>query len=253
MRANRLFVVCFVALACAASTGCISFEEDVFLNQDNSGEFVLQLSMPDFPDSMTKSSPANAVEKTPQQQLADLRQQLTAGLPSSVALEQIKEIRENGSIGFCAIFKFKNVKDIEPALAALGKGNGKETGLADNSQWKMAIEKIGGKNLFTSSVYYEIQDDKEKQTKKTAEGAQSAGAAQPAKSPEKSNDMGSDLDQQLKPLLMGMVRMRFVLHTPSKITDSNADIVLRDNTAIWNSSMIAFLNSKKPIEMRATY
>jgi hypothetical protein len=61
------------------------------------------------------------------------------------------------------------------------------------------------------------------------------------------------LDQQLEPLLMGMIRMRFVLHTPSKITDSNADIVLRDNTAIWNSSMIAFLNSKKPIEMRATY
>jgi hypothetical protein len=249
MRANRLFVVCFVAVACAVSTGCISFEEEVFLNQDNSGEFVLQLSMPDFPDSMTKGSPTNAVEKSPQEQLADLKQQLTAGLPSSVALEQIKEVREHGSIGFYAIFKFKNVRDIEPALAALGKGNGK-TGLSDNSQWKMAIENIAGKNVFTSSVYYQIQDDKEKQPDRKPENTQSAGsAAQPAKS----TDMGSDLDQQLEPLLMGMIRMRFVLHTPSKITDSNADIVLRDNTAIWNSSMIAFLNSKKPIEMRATY
>jgi hypothetical protein len=227
-------VVCSIVVVCLLSSGCISFEEEVFLNPDGTGEFVIQLSMPDFPENMTKTVGGGA-EKSPQQQLADFKQQLTAGLPPTVSLEQMKEVRENGALGFYAIFRFKDIKDIEPALAGLGKGSGKDSSPAQNSQWKLALQRTGDTSVFNSSVYYDVQDT----------AAPASGQA--------SGSTGGDLDQQLKPLLMGMIRMRFVLHAPRKIKDTNADIVLHDNVAIWNSSMIAFLNNKKPIEMKATY
>jgi len=47
--------------------------------------------------------------------------------------------------------------------------------------------------------------------------------------------------------------MRFVLHTPAPITDSNADIVLNHNTAVWNCSLAAFAKDKHAIEMKASY
>ncbi|HEY6330846.1 MAG TPA: hypothetical protein VI756_16060 [Blastocatellia bacterium] len=235
MNAKRIIVVCSIAVVCLLSSGCISFEEEVFLNPDGTGEFVLQLSMPDFPENMTKAAPGGGAEKSPQEQLADLKKQLTTGLPSSVSLEQMKEVRENGALGFYAIFRFKDIKDIEPALAALGKGSSKDGSGAQNSQFKLALQRTGDTSVFNSSVYYNIQDIS------TPAGGQAGSST------------GGGLDEQLKPLLMGMIRMRFVLHAPRKIKETNADIVLHDNVAIWNSSMIAFLNNKKPIEMKATY
>jgi len=245
-----MLVLCFIAVVCLISTGCISFEEEVFLNQDGSGEFVLQLSMPDLPDSVTKSSPAGGMAKSPQEQVAEMKKQLTAGLKPGVTLEEVKEVRENGSLGFYAIFKFKDVRDIAPALEALGKSNDKKGSLADNSKWSIDLKKVGGKNQFSSSVFYDIKDDKANPSDKPSPTADSDNGGAQAN---KNGDFGADLDRQLKPLIMGMIRMRFVLHTPSRISDSNADIVLHGNTAIWNSSMIAFINNKKPIEMRATY
>jgi hypothetical protein len=47
--------------------------------------------------------------------------------------------------------------------------------------------------------------------------------------------------------------MRFVLHAPRKITETNADIVLNGNIAIWNASPGAFFTEKSPIEMKVTY
>jgi hypothetical protein len=57
----------------------------------------------------------------------------------------------------------------------------------------------------------------------------------------------------LKPLFLGMIKMRFVLHAPAPITETNADMVLQGNTAVWNCSMAAFAKGKKPIEMKASY
>jgi hypothetical protein len=54
-------------------------------------------------------------------------------------------------------------------------------------------------------------------------------------------------------LVSSILKMRFVLHTPKKITETNADIVLNGNIAIWNASLGAFIKEKKPIEMKVTY
>ena len=44
-----------------------------------------------------------------------------------------------------------------------------------------------------------------------------------------------------------------MLHTPTPITDSNADIVLNGKTAVWNCSLAAFSKEKKAIEMKACF
>jgi hypothetical protein len=54
-------------------------------------------------------------------------------------------------------------------------------------------------------------------------------------------------------LLFGTMRMRFVLHTPSPIKQSNADIVLGQKTAVWNCSPIMFVKNKKPLRMVADF
>jgi hypothetical protein len=61
------------------------------------------------------------------------------------------------------------------------------------------------------------------------------------------------MEEQFKPLILSIVRMRFVLHTPTPITESNADIVLNSNTAVWNCSLAAFSKDKKAIEMKASF
>jgi len=65
--------------------------------------------------------------------------------------------------------------------------------------------------------------------------------------------MSNDMAEQLKPVLLSIVRMRYVLHAPSPITETNADIVLNERTAVWNCSLVAFIKNKKPIEMKASF
>jgi hypothetical protein len=247
VKIKRLLAIGFVAVVCLLSTACISLEEEVFLNPDGSGEFVLHLAMPDFPESVTKNSAGSTPQKSPEEELANLKKQLTSELPATITVKQMKEVRQNGSMGFYGVFQFKNIRDIEPALAKLGKSDSKGGGLGENSQWHVALDKIGGKNVFTSTVFMEMQDDK----KGSAAGAQPAGAT-PGGADKPAGGM-DNLDEQLKPLLMGMIRMRFTLHTPAKITETNADIVLHDNIAVWDSSMIAFYQNKKPMQMKAVY
>jgi hypothetical protein len=57
----------------------------------------------------------------------------------------------------------------------------------------------------------------------------------------------------LSTLLSTIFRLRFVLHAPRKITETNADIVLNEKIAIWNASFGAFVKENKPIEMKVTY
>jgi len=247
MNIKRLIIVCSIAVACLASTGCISFEEEIFLNADGGGEFVIQISLPDLPDSIAKSSPGGSQEEGPQEQMAKFKSKLTSGLPAGVSVDQVKEVRENGVIAFYAVFRFKNIRDLEPVLANLGKSADADKKITDKSQWSMAINKEGAKNVFTSSIYFPIADDASQKPDAGTDASTGSASGQPAKSGD------SGLDKQLQTLMLGMIRMRVVLHTPTKISDSNADIVLHDNVAIWNSSMIAFVNRKKPIELKAVY
>ncbi|HXG64753.1 MAG TPA: hypothetical protein VNO70_06575, partial [Blastocatellia bacterium] len=59
MKASRLFGLASVAALCLLATGCISIEQEIFLNPDGSGEFVFHISLPDLPPDMAKSAPGD--------------------------------------------------------------------------------------------------------------------------------------------------------------------------------------------------
>jgi hypothetical protein len=55
-------------------------------------------------------------------------------------------------------------------------------------------------------------------------------------------------------LVMSLVRMKFVLHAPSPISESNADMMLNQNRiAVWNCSLIKFATDKHPVELKAIF
>jgi hypothetical protein len=101
----------------------------------------------------------------------------------------------------------------------------------------------------------------------TSKGAESrtASGAKPAAPKEADPFKGDDTIKEDDPMKMlkdektiGMIissilKMRFVLHAPRKIAETNADIVLNGNIAIWNASPGAFFTEKKAIEMKVTY
>jgi hypothetical protein len=60
-------------------------------------------------------------------------------------------------------------------------------------------------------------------------------------------------DEFMNMIISSIFKLRFVLHAPKKITETNADIVLNEKIAIWNATFGAFLKEKKPIEMKVTY
>jgi hypothetical protein len=241
MNLKRICCSIALALCCLAATGCFSLEQEVFLNADGSGEFVLSFSLPDLPEDVSSTTPlGGSAKKSSGDQVAEFKKEVTTGLPPTVKIKEVKEFRQNGSMGFYIVFQFKNLKDMEPGLANLGKGSLKEGEVKGNSQWKVSVEKSGKKTLYKASLFLDVSNkDKDKAARTTGPDSNSAGF--------------DSIEKQLVPLLLGMVKLRFVLHAPSPIAETNADIVLHENTAVWNCSLITFMNEKRPVEMRAAF
>ena len=237
MNVKRLFGYGLVLTLGLFSSACFSFEQEVFLNADGSGELFLYVSMPDLPDEMMKTDPG---KKTPADEMAEFKKEMLSGASGTLKLKEAKEIRQNGARGWLAVFQFKDLRDIGPVMAALGKGTLKEGDFKGTNQWTVELEKAGGKNRFTGKFLLDLEQKKEEKPKPAA------GKEEPA------FDM-KGLEEQLMPLFLGMIKLRFTLHTPTPITESNADMILRENTAVWNCSMAAFVKNKKAIEMKATY
>lgn len=238
MNLKRVSRFCLVLAIGFFSSACFSFEQEVFLNPDGSGELFLYISMPDLPDEMMKSG-SELNKKSPADAMAEFKQEMLNGA-SALKVKEVKEIRQNGARGVLAVFQFKDLKDIAPAFASLGKSTMKEGEFKGNNEWTVRVDKVRGKNVFTGRLLFDM--DETKPAKPKAEEGKG----------ELTIDM-KGLEDQLKPLFLGMIKMRFVLHTPSPITDTNADMVLQGNTAVWNCSMAAFAKNKKPIEMKASY
>jgi hypothetical protein len=84
-------------------------------------------------------------------------------------------------------------------------------------------------------------------------------ACSPAKGFSRAKELGiesgaKEVEEQSKPLFLAMVNLRFALHAPAPISESNADIVLNNNRiAVWNCSLVKFATEKKPIEMKAVF
>ena len=248
MDRKRLVGLCLMFLGCSIMSGCITIEQELFLNADGSGELVMYISMPDLPDDMTKQSPG---KKTPEEELAKMKQDLTAQIPATLKLKEIKEVRQNGVRGIYATVQFKQLKDVEALLSGFGKSSVKESELGDSAVWSLAVEKAGDKNLFTQRFLMTL--DEKKKADKPADKSSDTKATDVKTESDKAADGMKDFEEQLKPLILSLMRLRFTLHTPTPITNSNADIVLGERTAIWNCSLSKFAKEKTPIEMKASY
>jgi hypothetical protein len=160
------------------------------------------------------------------------------------------------------------------------------------SFWKIQLEKTGDLTMITQRIFYadtggamagKTKTGKQESAKppsdspapdksqtsvtpksgsKPARKAPTRRTARGAKpvAPKEDSTIESEVDAQLTEFgeAMGMVissafKLRFVLHAPKKITETNADIVLDEKTAVWNASFAVFLKEKKPVEMKVIY
>lgn len=244
MKMNVRRLVCYgLVLACGLlATGCISIDQEIFLNADGSGDVAIMISLPDLPEKMAG---AEITKKSPADTLAEFKKELTTALPSTISLTEAKEVKQNGVQSIYMVFHFKQLDDVQRVLANFGKGSLKEGDIGSAPQWSLQIEKKDNKSHYSQKFIMDV-DSKPKAEVKTDKPGEKPPAAEEARA---SNEM----EEQFKPLLLSIIRMRFVLHTPSVISNTNADIVLNGKTAVWNCSLAAFSKDKKPIEMKATF
>ena len=248
MNLRRVAGFAIVALCGLLSSACISIEQEIFLNADGSGELVVFISLPDLPD---KAAAAElTAKKNPADTLGDFKKELTTALPASITVKQIKDVKQNGVQSIYAVFHFTRVDDIQRVLANFGKSSLKEGDFGSDPEWSLRIEKLGAQSSYTQRLRLDV--DAKAKAEVSAKVTVNGKPQQIEKKPEE-DKASKEMEEQLKPLILSIVRMRFVLHAPSAITTTNADIVLNERTAVWNCSLAAFAKDKKPIEMKATY
>jgi len=248
MNIKRAVGFAIIMACCLFASGCFSIEQEIFLNADGSGELVVFISLPDLPEKM--GGPEMTPKMKPGDALADFRKELTTALPPTVTLRQAKEVKQNGVQSIYAVFHFNKLDDIQRVLANFGKGSLKEGDIGSDPQWSLQIEKKDSKSFYTQKFLLDV-DAKAKAEVKAEVTVN--GQKQEQKKSAEEDKASKEMEEQFKPLILSIVRMRFVLHAPSPITDSNADIVLNGRTAVWNCSLAAFSKDKKPIEMKATF
>jgi len=245
----KFFLGYAVILACClCATGCFSIEQEIFLNADGSGDLVVFISLPDLPEKMVGGD--LTVKKNPTNAISEFKKELTAVLPPTITLKEAKEVKQNGVQSLYAVFTFKQLEDIQRVLANFGKSSLKDGDIGSDPVWSFQIDKRANKNFYTQKFLLDI-DAKAKAEVKTEVTVN--GKPQEQKKSSEEDKASKEMEEQFKPLILSIVRMRFVLHTPSPISDSNADIILNGRTAVWNCSLAAFSKDKKPIEMKATF
>jgi hypothetical protein len=238
MNVKRVIAVGVVAACCLFATGCFSIEQEIFLNADGSGQLVVFISLPDLPEKMGAEVGS---KKNPADTLAEFRKELTTALPQTMKLKEAKEVKQNGVQSIYAVFEFRQLQDIQNVLKNFGKGSLKEGEIGSDPQWSLEIQKRDNKTFYSQKFLLDVD---------AKAGAKTEAKTKPSTEEDKAS---KEMEEQLKPLILSIIRMRFVLHTPSPITDSNADIVLNRTTAVWNCSLAAFSKDKKPIEMKASF
>lgn len=161
MTKKTYLLMLFLALLSLLSAGCISVEQELFLEADGSGDMVMHLSLPDIPEALMKNSPAAGTgQPDPKQMIEELKQKFSAGLPPTVQLKEAKEVKRNGAFGFYIVLHFKQLSDLETALDNYSKeGFGDKEGEAkkkDDSYWKIALEKKGNQTTITQRMFIDL-------------------------------------------------------------------------------------------------
>ena len=285
MKTRQVLIGPVVLVTLLLTTACFNIEQEVFLNQDGSGEMVVSLSLPDFPADAMNNQVGSMASESPAAALDNFKNEVMSRFPSTVKLKDAKVVQQNGSTAWYAVFEFKNLKDMGILLTDLGgskktpgdaspdaKASSPANNLDGNIRCSLDLQKNGAKTLYVGNLTLEPPPppsdkggkEKPKAPKENAGGENQAGEtsnAEKSSADDKAAELASsDFSKQIGTLVMGVIRMRFILHTPAPITESNADIVLHGNTAVWNSTFLGFLKDKKsidggtrPIEMRATF
>ena len=248
MRSKHFAGYVVIIACCLFATGCFSIEQEIFLNADGSGQVVFFISLPDLPEKMGGAEITS--KKTPADALADFKKELTTALPPGITLKQAKEVKQNGVESIYLVFAFKQLQDIQRVLANFGKSSLKEGDIGSDPQWSLQVEKRDNKTYYNQKFLLDVDAKAKAEIK--AEVKVNGKVQEPVKSPEE-DKASREMEEQFKPLILSIIRMRFVLHAPSPITDTNADIVLNGNTAVWNCSLAAFSKNKKPIELKASF
>ena len=244
MALRRAVGTAFILGICLFASGCFTIEQEVFLNADGSGDLVFHLSVPDLPEDITKQASGMGMSKDSGLNIDQLTKEIGATKNPRVKIKEVKSVRQNGVQGVYVIFQFSDLNDMNTALAEIGKSSAKDAELKDQPQWKVGLSKTSTGSVFSSSFFLDLSNDK------TGKTAPPKMTDQDAAKPEEPFDK---LGEQLTALLSGTMRMRFVLHAPSQITSSNADIILNGRTAVWNCSPTVFLKDKKPVQMKAVF
>lgn len=248
MNLRRAFGFAIIGTCCLFASGCFSIEQEIFLNADGSGDLVVFISLPDLPEKMGGAE--MTTKKSPTDALAEFKKELTTALPPTITLAQAREVKQNGVQSIYMVFHFKKLDDIQRVLANFGKGSLKEGDFGSDPQWSLQIEKKANRSFYTQRFLLDV-DAKAKAEIKAEVTVN--GQKQEQKKSAEEEKASKEMEEQFKPLILSIVRMRFVLHTPTPITESNADIVLNSNTAVWNCSLAAFSKDKKAIEMKASF
>jgi hypothetical protein len=305
MNRKNCFATIFVAVLCLLTSGCFNIEQEIFLEPDGSGDMVIYISMPDFPEAMKKTSPGP--QQDPQKLLDEFKQKFANDLPPTIKLKEAKEVRRHGAMAFYIVLHFNQLNDVDSMLDKFSKESLSEKGLAqsaaskDESLWKIRLEKAGDLTEITQRFYADIggalegamggamgmgksesakspsdsappvksqasatpksgsKPARKARTRRTARGAEPVAPKE--EDPFESMADGSMKDpmkelmneEMMSMIFSSIFKLRFVLHAPKKITESNADIVLNGKIAIWNASLGAFAKEKKPIEMKVKY
>ena len=248
MKIKNIIGYAVIVACCLVASGCFSIEQEIFLNADGSGDLVVFVSLPDLPEKVAGAELTS--KRSPVDALAEFKKELTTALPPTITLSQAREVKQNGVQSIYLVFHFKKIDEVQRVLANFGKGSLKEGDFGSDPQWSLRIDKKENKSFYNQRFLLDVEAKAKTEVK--AEVTVNGQKQEQKKSPEEQK-ASNDMDEQLKPLILSIVRMRFVLHTPTPITESNADIILNSNTAVWNCSLAAFSKEKKAIEMKATF
>jgi hypothetical protein len=227
-----------------------------------------------------------------QKLIDEIKQKFTNELPPTIKLKEVKEVRRHGAFAYYIVLRFNQLSDVNSMIDKFVKeGLSKAAPSAASkieSFWKIQMEKAGDLTMITQSFYFDFEAIGEalEKGKKEGEKALSDSPAPPKsqasvtpksgskparKAPTRRTPPSDELvtpkadpafDDAMKALfseglismlVSSILKMRFVLHAPKNITETNADIVLNGKIAIWNASLGAFITEKKPVEMKVTY
>ncbi|MBI1760484.1 MAG: hypothetical protein HYR56_03515 [Acidobacteria bacterium] len=256
------------------TSGCISIEQEIFLQPDGSGDLLLLITLPDFPadmksGGMSAGDPAEAMQK--------FKTEIATKLPPTIKLKEAKELKQNGTLGFYALFQFKDINEVRTVMTNVMKesAQGMSGGSASPTkpaEWNVKLVKQGVATNFTQTFYTDMAEAKVEtsgnvevsvkpppkpapapSTARAGRRPASKAATKPAAADEASGGMKMEGMEGLAQMMLGAIKFRFTLHTPTPITSSNADLVLGGKTALWNCSLAAFAKEKRPIEMKASY